>query len=45
MGRYLLALDTATTRTSVALLDGSQTIIEVSRDGATGHGDERHHFQ
>jgi tRNA threonylcarbamoyladenosine biosynthesis protein TsaB len=39
MGRYLLALDTATMRTSVALLDGSQTIIEVSRDGATGHGE------
>lgn len=39
MDRYLLALDTATTRTSVALLDGSQILIEVSRDGATGHGE------
>jgi tRNA threonylcarbamoyladenosine biosynthesis protein TsaB len=39
MSRYLLAFDTATTRTSVALIDGSQTLIEVSHDGATGHGE------
>lgn len=39
MSQFLLALDTATTRTSVALLDGTQTLVEVSRDGATGHGE------
>ena len=39
MSRYLLAIDTATTRTSVALLDGPQTIFEMSRDSATGHGE------
>ena len=39
MSRYLLAIDTATTRTSAALLDGSQALVEVSRDGATGHGE------
>lgn len=39
MSQYLLAIDTATTRTSVALLDGSQLLIEASRDGATGHGE------
>ena len=39
MNRYLLAIDTATTRTSVALLDGPQTIVEVNREGATGHGE------
>ena len=38
MSRYLLAIDTATTRTSVALLDGPHTIVEVNREGATGHG-------
>lgn len=39
MSRYLLAIDTATTRTSVALLDGPDVLVEVSRDGATGHGE------
>jgi tRNA threonylcarbamoyladenosine biosynthesis protein TsaB len=39
MTRYLLALDTATTRTSVALMDGSQTVRERNHDGATGHGE------
>ncbi|OIQ73635.1 tRNA threonylcarbamoyladenosine biosynthesis protein TsaB [mine drainage metagenome] len=39
MNEYVLALDTATTRTSVALLDGATTLIEVSHDGATGHGE------
>jgi tRNA threonylcarbamoyladenosine biosynthesis protein TsaB len=39
MSRYFLAFDTATTRTSVALIDGSQTLVEVSHDGATGHGE------
>jgi len=35
----LLALDTATSRTSVALLDGSELVAELSRDGATAHGE------
>jgi tRNA threonylcarbamoyladenosine biosynthesis protein TsaB len=39
MTRYLLALDTATARTSVALMDGSQTVRERNHDGATGHGE------
>lgn len=39
MSRYLLAIDTATTRTSVALLDGAHTIVEVNHEGATGHGE------
>lgn len=39
MNQYLLAIDTATTRTSVALLEGSNVLIEASRDGATGHGE------
>ena len=39
MSRYLLAIDTATARTSVALLDGPRTIVESSREGATGHGE------
>ena len=39
MTRYLLALDTATTRTSVALMDGSNTVRELNHDGATGHGE------
>jgi tRNA threonylcarbamoyladenosine biosynthesis protein TsaB len=38
MSRYLLAIDTATARTSVALLDGPHTIVEVNREGVTGHG-------
>ncbi|HUW77494.1 MAG TPA: tRNA (adenosine(37)-N6)-threonylcarbamoyltransferase complex dimerization subunit type 1 TsaB [Candidatus Nanopelagicaceae bacterium] len=38
MSQYLLAFDTATTRTSVALIDGSELLLEVSHDGATGHG-------
>lgn len=39
MSHLVLAIDTATTRTSVALLDGSRTLIELSRDGATEHGE------
>jgi len=39
MSQFLLALDTATSRTSVALLDGTKTVLELSGDGATSHGD------
>ncbi len=38
MSRYLLAMDTATSRTSVALLNGGDLVVELSHDGATSHG-------
>lgn len=39
MSRYLLAMDTATSRTSVALLNGDELVVELSHDGATSHGE------
>jgi len=34
----VLAIDTSTSRTSVALIDGDQVLYSRSRDGATAHG-------